>query len=107
MEEVFNLPREAIENILGIDRIAKSKLLKREAIESGYIHQISFYGVLTNIYTLVKDYRRIDLLSNVPFTQTLFSRLHSYFSIEKPKHRYNIYVYDGDDDTIGVFDSYG
>jgi len=107
LETVINGSREAIENILGIDRIAKSKLLKREAIEAGYIHQISFYGLLTNVTTLTKDYRRIDVLSNTPFTQSLFARLHSYFSIEKPKHRYSIYVYDGDDDTIGEFDSYG
>jgi hypothetical protein len=86
---------------------AGARTTKREYIKKGYEHQFSLYGVTTDRATKLSEYRRIEVLSNTPYTQEVFIDLYEFFNMVIPPSKYSIWIYDGKSKalkSVGVFD---
>ncbi len=86
---------------------ASARTKKREAIKLGYEFQLSLYGVVKNFKSGEDEYRRIEVLSNIPYDQEIFFSLYEFFSQVIPPSKYSIWRYDkvsGDIKSWGVFE---
>lgn len=81
---------------------AASRTTKRQWIKEGYSHQLSLYGVNSNRETGESNYKRIEILSNVPWTESIVSRLYTWFSYMVPGAAYTIWIYDGGRDSFKI-----
>lgn len=87
--------------------IPQSRRLKRKYIKEGYDQQISFYGVIKNKEKDDREYRRIEILSNIFMTRELIDKLYYWFHEMIPPRPYTIWIYDVLKDSVaqvGAFD---
>jgi hypothetical protein len=73
-----------------------SRRLKREWIEQGYIHQLSFYGALRRKKGGDAWGVRIEVHSRTPYTQDDITGLYDLFTMATPPYAYSIWVFDSD-----------
>jgi hypothetical protein len=85
---------------------ASSRTVKREWIKKGYVNQMSLYGVLTNTETKASEYRRIEILSNIPFTMEIVKLAADGIEYLKPPYKYSIWIYDKTMDGIKMVAHY-
>lgn len=78
----------------------RSRTLKREYIKKGYVHQVSFYGVITNNETHESRYNRIEILADQPYTQETLYVLHDFFGTAPPPFNYSIWIYTTKTDEL-------
>ncbi len=69
-----------------------SRRLKREWIKKGYDQQMSLYGVVFDQQKDELQYRRIEILSDGPFTKELFSLIYWFFKDLIPPKSYTIWI---------------
>lgn len=86
---------------------APSRTLKRQLIKQGYQYQMSFYGALTSTEKQETQYRRIEMLSNTPYTERLIFLLYEFFKEYKNPFTYSIWIYDKQQDAIKLVAKYG
>ncbi|GAG68339.1 unnamed protein product [marine sediment metagenome] len=78
------------------DELPSSRRLKREWIKKGYNQQMSLYGVIFDQEIDDRSYKRIELLSNTPFTKEMFHLIRWFFQSFIPMKSYTIWIYDKD-----------
>lgn len=71
----------------------EARQVKTQAYALGYVHAISFYGVLDWLHIPHAEYRRIEVLSNSAYTPTILQQLMDFFSAVKPLRTYSIWLY--------------
>jgi hypothetical protein len=69
-----------------------ARLTKRQLIKSGFKHQISLYGVLTDQTTGTSVSRRIEVFSDQPYTERLVMLVHQFFQELKPLKPYTLWT---------------
>jgi hypothetical protein len=74
--------------------------LKQLAWRDGFRYWMSLYGVLTEQTTQHSEYRRIEVLSNVPYNGTTVELIYRFFQNIKPVEYYTIWLYFGKDKSI-------
>ena len=82
------------EEIRRIHESAGSKSVKRKWIKEGYQYQISIYGVLTHVEAEESEYKRIEILSDVPWTEEIITLIYHFFHRFKPPAPYSIWLYN-------------
>lgn len=85
---------------------AGSRRVKRHWIKEGYSHQMSLYGVVTNHETGESSYKRIEILSNTPWTERIMALLYEWFSYMVPASPYTLWVYDVGRDSFKIVGEY-
>ena len=85
---------------------ASSRRLKREWIERGYSHQMSFYGILTDKETGESNYSRIEILAEGPYDYGTIFLLYQFFKELKPLDSYSIWVYSPKEEGVQVVGRY-
>ena len=83
-----------------------SRTVKREWIKKGYANQMSLYGVLTNQDTEASEFRRIEILSDVPFTLEIVKGVSESLEYLKPPFKYTIWLYNHREDGIKMVAHY-
>lgn len=83
-----------------------SRTIKRRWIKEGYSHQLSFYGVVTLTEKGESSYKRIEVLSNTPWTERIVTLLHEWFSYMVPGSPYTLWVYDVTRDSFKIVGEY-
>lgn len=80
-----------------VKRIAESgsaKRVKREWIKKGYEYQLSLYGVLLHTEVGESEYKRIEVLMDVPWTEEALHLIYDFFKMFKPPSPYSIWLYN-------------
>ena len=85
---------------------AASRTTKRRWIKEGYSHQLSFYGVVTLTDTGESSYKRIEVLSNTPWTERIVALLYEWFRYMVPGSPYTLWVYDVTRDSFKIVGEY-
>jgi len=88
-----NLEGVDVAEVMQVQKWVQIRSLKRKYIKMGFIHQIAMYGVLQNKETEEAHYKRIDVLSDTPFTEESFIRVYSFMEFIKNPAPYSIWVY--------------
>ena len=99
-EEVSHLYRIDAKELKRIDASSSSRRVKREYIKQGYNIAMSLYGAFTDRETDKSFGLRIEILSNVPYTEKITYMILSMFEHIHPVSRYTIWIYDGDKEAI-------
>jgi len=94
------------QQIREIAESAASRTNKRRWIKMGYSHQLSFYGVVTLTETGESSYKRIEVLSNTPWTERIVMLLHEWFRYMVPGSPYTLWVYDVTRDSFKIVGDY-
>ena len=95
-----------VNEVKRIDMSGSSRRVKRQWIKEGYSHQMSLYGVAFDTETGGKGYKRIEILSNRPWTQHIVLAIYDWFSYMIPGSPYTIWIYDGPRDSISIVGRY-
>jgi hypothetical protein len=74
----------------------EANALKDKARAKGYIHSLSLYGVLTDTATGKSEYRRLEVMSNIFWTQQIVELIYRFFKGFKPVKTYTIWLYNKD-----------
>jgi len=85
---------------------AASRTTKRRWIKEGYSHQLSFYGVITLTETGESSYKRIEVLSNTPWTERIVMLLYEWFRYMVPGAAYTMWIYDVTRDSFRIVGEY-
>lgn len=83
-----------------------SRYVKRKWIKRGYTQQLSLYGVIHNKTDDKNYYRRIEVLSNTPYTCPIVMYIYDYFERSLPPYAYSIWLYDNKRKAIGLVAKY-
>jgi len=97
-----NLTKQEIEH----EYPEASRTLKRQLIKRGYTWQISLYGVQTNTATKKSEYRRIEILSNKPYTRNTLVLIYGFFGEFIPPYKYSIWTYNASTDDLDMAKGY-
>lgn len=89
-----------LEEIARIERSGSAKSVKREWIKKGYDQQMSLYGVLTDREADESGYCRIEILSNVLYSEKIVLLIYGFFNDFKPARPYTIWIYDGARESV-------
>lgn len=84
----------------------EANAVKERAHTEGYIHALSFYGVLTEIGSTHSEYRRIEVLSNVFWNSRIIELIWRFFKQFKPNKTYTIWLYNKERDAITQVGAY-
>jgi len=85
---------------------AASRTTKRRWIKEGYSHQLSLYGVVTDHEKEESSYKRIEVLSNTPWTERIVALLYEWFSYMVPGAPYTLWIYDVTRDSFKIVGEY-
>lgn len=85
---------------------AGSRSMKRKWIKEGYSHLLSLYGVAVDAETGDRGYKRIEVLSNRPWTERVVLAIYEWFNYMIPGSPYTIWLYDGARDSITIVGRY-
>lgn len=88
------------QEIQRLEETASAKTTKRHWIKQGYDQQMSLYGVVTDHELGESGYKRIEILSNTPYTERIVHEIYYFFLYFKPAHPYTIFIYDKDRDSV-------
>lgn len=94
----------------GLKRISNSpssRSIKRAYIKQGYDQQMSFYGTLFNKETGKLHHCRIEVLSDVTYTERIVFLIYETFKTLKPPYNYTIWIYNHEKDSIQQVAKYG
>lgn len=94
------------EEIKRIHESGSAKRTKREWIKRGYSELLSLYGVVTDVELDESGYKRIEILSNVLYTERIVLLLFDFFDYFKPVSPYTIWIYDRERDSIRQVGAY-
>lgn len=83
-----------------------SRALKREWYKKGYRWSISLYGVITHLDTKVHEGKRIEVLSNILWTNRIVTLIYNFLKRLKPPDKYTIWIYDKDREAISLIGRY-
>lgn len=78
----------------------KSRTVKRQLIKKGYTWQLSIYGVQKTHENNEREYRRIEVLSNIIYTEKIVHQIYYYFENFIPSAKYTIWTYTGETDNL-------
>jgi hypothetical protein len=85
----------------------EANAVKQRARATGYVHALSLYGVLTDKTSGRSEYRRIEVLSNVFWTDKIVELIYRFFQKIKPAKTYTIWLYSEKHKgllLVGVYD---
>ena len=98
--ETLQLRDFALENNELFDGIPRSRRVKREYIKQGYDQQMSLYGVVSEKEKGDFHYKRIEILSDKPFTDELLKLVYYFFKEFIPPESYTIWILDSANERI-------
>jgi hypothetical protein len=83
-----------------------SRVVKRKWIKLGFSHQMSIYGALA-----IKDQdrhegRRIEILSNQPYTEKIIYQVYEFFLSIPPIARYTIWIFNANQEGLRMVGRY-
>jgi len=94
------------QQIKEIAESASSRTTKRRWIKEGYSHQLSLYGVNTDSEKGESSYKRIEVLSNTPWTERIVALLYEWFNYMVPGAAYTLWIYDVTRDSFKIVGEY-
>lgn len=87
--------------------LPESRRVKRTWIKRGYPHQASFYGVISEKENEDSQFRRIEVLSNTPYTQQIIESLYHWFEAFIVPVSYSIWIYNKNKRGIALVGKFG
>lgn len=94
------------EEIKRIEESGSAKRVKREWIKKGYDQQMSLYGVLTDSLQDESGYCRIEILSNVLYSEKIVFLIYQFFLDFKPARPYTIWIFDREREALSQVGRY-
>lgn len=88
------------------EKTVNSRRLKRDWIEKGYTHQLSFYGALKRKRDNETWGVRIEVHSKTPYSKEDLDGLYNLFTMATPSYAYSIWVFDSDPWKLHLAGSY-
>jgi hypothetical protein len=88
------------------EKATGSRRLKRDWIEKGYTHQLSFYSALKRKRDGETWGVRIEVHSRTPYTKDDLEGLYKLFSMATPSFAYSIWIFDSDPWSLKLRGSY-
>jgi len=95
-----------VEAIKRLDQRGVSRYIKRRWIKRGYTQQLSLYAVVKNLDTEENHYRRVEILSNTPFTCPIVMYVYEFFEKSLPPYAYSIWLYNKERMALGMVAKY-
>lgn len=89
-----------VEHLKKIALSGSSKSVKRLWIKRGFDQQISLYGVLHDERDDSDHYCRIEVLSDVPYTEPIVALIYDFFQLIKPTTAYSIWIYSDERESV-------
>lgn len=83
-----------------------SRVVKRKWIKLGFSHQMSLYGALAIRDQDRHEGRRIEVLSNQPYTERIVHLLYEFFREIPPLARYTIWIYNANQEGLRMVGRY-
>lgn len=84
------------------ENIPSSRWVKRQLIKEGYSHQLSMYGIVSEKENDESHFKRIEVLSNTPYTGDLIFLLYEFFKDMIVPDSYTIWRYDKDREAVAL-----
>lgn len=83
-----------------------SRSVKRKWIKLGFSHQMSLYGALAFRAQDRHEGRRVEVLSNQPYTEKIVHQLYEFFRLIPPLARYTIWIYNANQEGLRMVGRY-